>query len=236
MHSNLELTFDKYYLKDHLYFLNMGQQYKFSMLFLGLILFLISCGPAAYRGKSNFETTIIKGRKTLAVLPFNIVTESKPIDGIASQSQEYSNRQLGYTTQKNVYLSCLDQFGKKKYNVSFQDILYTGEILRKNHIQYEDIPLQDKAELCNMLGVDGVIIGDIHSATPLLDESETKPDNQRRPIPNKTNASLKIYDQRDVQLVWDYNYATPNVIGNNVQSITKAIMENISLKFPYKKK
>ena len=87
-----------------------------------------------------------------------------------------------------------------------------------------------------MLGVDAIIWGDIHTSKPLIDESETTEKSSRKQIQNKTNASLKIYGQRDGQLVWNYNYDTPSVVGNNVQSLVRAMMRNVSLQFPYKKK
>lgn len=214
----------------------MRQLSTLSIFTLGLIFLIAGCGPATYTGKSNFENTLIKGHNRLAVLPFQVGTDTQPNDGFASQSLDYNNKQLGYTAQKSVYIACLDQFGKKRYNVDFQDILTTGELLRKNRIQYEDLVGQRKDYLSSMLNVDAVIMGEIHSEKPLIDESETKAADTRRAFPNKTTAVLRIYSQRDGQLVWDYTYSTPTVIGNNIQSVTKALMANISLKFPYMKK
>ena len=210
---------------------------KFSILFLGLAIFFTNCGSKVYQGKAGFETTIVRGHAALAVLPFKISVDSKQSpDQINTESQDLSNKSLGYTAQKNAYISFLDQFGKQKYNVEFQDMDQTNALLRKNHIQYDELESHDKSELCILLGVDAIIWGDIHTSKPLIEESETTEKNSRKQIPNKTNASLKIYGQRDGQLVWSYNYDTPSVVGNNVQSLVRAMMRNVSLQFPYKKK
>jgi hypothetical protein len=209
---------------------------KLSIFFLGLAALIAGCGPKVYKGKPGFETTIVRGHELLAVLPFKISVDNKSSDQINTESQDLSNKALGYTAQKNTYISFLDQFGKKKYNVEFQDAAQTNELLRKSHIQYDELESHDKSELCILLGVDAIVWGDIHSANPLLDESETTASNSRKKIPNKTKASIQIYGQRDGQQVWSYNYETPSVVGNNIQSVIRALMTDISSQFPYKKK
>lgn len=214
----------------------MKHTYKLSILFLGLVIFFASCGPKVYHGKTAFENRIVRGHEILAILPFKISADNKPsIDEINTESFDLSNKSLGYTTQKIAYISFLDQFGKKKYNVEFQDIDQTNALLRKNHIQYEDLESRDKSELCTLLGVDAIVWGDIHSSKPLIDESETTQNNSRKPIQNKVDSSIRIYSQRDGQPIWSYNYNVPVVAGNNVQSLIRGMMQNISLQFPYKK-
>lgn len=145
-----------------------------------------------------------------------------------------SQQKTGYDIQGNSYTWFLQR--QKHYSINFQDIDKTNALLKKANISFDNIALQDKAELCKLLGVDGIISG---KATML------KPMSEGAAIAlgllvgawgstNKTPTSLTIHDTQG-NLLWKYENTESGSVGSSAESLTKALMKNVSKKFPYKK-
>ena len=197
-----------------------------------LIAVLTSCGPTIYKAK-NFESTKATV-KTLAILPFNISIDSKRLPkNTTIETLKESQEKTGYDMQSSSYTWFLQR--QNSYSTTFQDIDKTNALLKKVNITFDNIALQDKGELCKMLGVDGIISGKATMSKPMSEGGAIAVAVLLGGLgsTNKTATSLTIHDVKG-GLLWKYDYDASGSLGSSAESLTKALMKNASKKFPYK--
>ena len=200
---------------------------------LMLLTILSACGPTIYKAANfdNSKATV----KTLAILPFNVSIDSKRLPkGTTIETLKESQEKTGYDIQSNAYTWFLQR--QNKYSITFQDIDKTNALLKKANILFDNIALQDKGELCKMLGVDGIISGKAIMSKPMSEGAAVAVGLLVGAwgSTNKTATSLTIHDTKGA-LLWKYDYDASGSVGSNAESLTKALMKNASKKFPYKK-
>ena len=203
-----------------------------TIVVFSLIAVLTSCGPTIYKAK-NFESSKATV-KTLAILPFNISIDSKRLPkNTTIETLKESQEKTGYDMQSTSYTWFLKR--QNSYSTTFQDIDKTNAILKKVNITFDNIALQDKGELCKMLGVDGIISGKATMSKPMSEGGAIAVAVLFGGLAstNKTATSLTIHDVKG-GLLWKYNYDASGSIGSSAESLTKALMKNASKKFPYK--
>lgn len=85
------------------------------------------------------------GNKTLAVVPFEIVSNEAGImnDGMRKKIQE----------------SCIEALNKQGLSVQFQDVRTTNSLLSKAGINFSEIDNHTPEELVQLLGVDYLVLG-----------------------------------------------------------------------------
>lgn len=197
-----------------------------------LLTIFISCGPTIYKA-GNFESS--KGSvKTLAILPFTVSIDSKRLPkGTTIETLKESQEKTGYSIQNNAYTWFLQR--GKKYSVTFQDVDKTNALLKKANINYDDIALQDKGELCTLLGVDGLISGKATMSRPMSEGAAVTVGLLIGVwgATNKTTTTLSIHDTKG-DLLWKYDYNASGSVGSSTENLTRALMKNASKKFPYK--
>ena len=204
-----------------------------SIVTLFILTFLIGCAPTIYKA-ANFESSKATV-KTLAILPFTVSIDSKRLPkGITLETLKESQEKTGYDIQSHAYTWFLQR--QKGYTVTFQDIDRTNALLKKANITFENIALQDKGDLCRLLQVDGIISGKAILSKPMSEggaialyilvgfSGST----------NKATTAMTIHDASGL-LLWKYDYEANGSIGSSSEGLTKALMKNVSKKFPYKK-
>jgi hypothetical protein len=209
----------------------MKQIKKIAALFLMTI--VTSCGPTIYKA-ANFDQSKTK-IKTLAILPFNVSIDSKRLPkGTTIETLKESQEKTGYDIQSNSYTWFLQR--QNDYTITFQDIDKTNALLKNANISFDNIALQDKGELCKMLGVDGIISGKATMSKPMSEGAAVAVGLLVGAwgSTNKTATSLTIHDASGA-LLWKYDYDASGSVGSSSESLTKALMKNASKKFPYKK-
>ena len=205
------------------------------LFFLGLAatLAFASCGPTIYKSQ-NFETSRTQV-KTVAVIPFGCSIDSKRLPkNVTIETLKASEQKTGYDVQNNVYTYFLQR--SDNYTVEFQDIDRTNALLKKANIAYEDIALKDKAELCTLLGVDGIVTGRISMSKPMSEGAAVAVGLLVGAwgATNKSDVTLTIHD-KDAKLQWKYDYQASGSVGSSTENLAKALMKNASKKFPYKR-
>jgi len=198
-----------------------------------MLTILTACGPTIYKAANfdNSKTTI----KTLAILPFNVSIDSKRLPkGTTIETLKESEEKIGYSIQSNSYTWFLQR--QNNYSTSFQDIDKTNALLKKANITFNNIALQDKGELCKLLGVDGIISGKAAMSRPMSEGAAVAVGLLVGAwgATNKTSTSLTIHDTNGA-LLWKYDYEASGSVGSSAENLTKALMKNASKKFPYKK-
>lgn len=202
-------------------------------IFLFLVSLFSACGPTIYKA-ANFDESRAT-MKTLAILPFNVSIDSKKLPkGMTVETLKESQQKTGYDIQSNSYTWFLQR--QKDYTVTFQDIDRTNALLKKADITFDNIALQDKGELCKLLGVNGIISGKATLSQPMSDGAAVALGLLVGAwgSTNKTTTSLTIHDTAG-SLLWKYDYEASGSIGSSAENLTKSLMKNASKKFPYKK-
>lgn len=201
-----------------------------------VVLFLLSifssCGPTIYKAANfdNSKATV----KMLAILPFSVLIDGKRLPkGVTIETLKESEEKTGYDIQSNAYTWFLQR--QKNYSVSFQDVDKTNALLKKANLSFDNIALQDKGELCKILGVDGIISGKATMSKPMSEGAAVAVGLLVGAwgSTNKTTTSLTIHDKND-SLLWKYDYEASGSVGSSAENLTKALMKNASKKFPYK--
>ncbi len=196
------------------------------------VIIFTACGPTIYKS-ANFDNSKAK-IKTLAILPFNVSIDSKRLPkGTTIETLKESQQKTGYDIQSNSYTWFLQR--QKDYSITFQDIDKTNALLNKANITFDNIALQDKGELCKLLGVDGIISGKAIMSKPMSEGAAVAVGLLIGAwgSTNKTSTSLTIHDDTG-SLLWKYDYDASGSVGSSAESLTKALMKNASKKFPYK--
>lgn len=201
--------------------------------YLFLLVIFAGCGPTIYKA-ANFDDSksIVK---TIAILPFNVSIDSKRLPkGTTIETLKESMQKSGYDIQSSAYSWLLQR--QNDYSVTFQDIDRTNAILKKANITYENISLQDKAELCKMLGVNAILSGKATMSKPMSEGGAIVMAVFVGAFgsTNNTTTALTIHDGAGA-LLWKYDYQATGSVGSSAESLTTKLMKNASKKFPYKK-
>jgi hypothetical protein len=201
------------------------------MILMLLPALLLSCGPTVYKAQ-NFEQTR-NAIKTVAILPFNVSIDPKRLPkGMTIETLKESEEKTGYDIQGEAYKWLLHR--QQDYTVNIQDVDKTDAIIKQNNIGYPDIALQDKGNLCKMLGVDAVLSGKANLSKPMSEGAAIALDVIAfGGSTNKATTSLTIHDSTG-GLLWKYDYEASGAIGSSAEKLTDELMKNASKKFPYK--
>lgn len=174
--------------------------------------------------------------KVLAILPFSVSIDTKRLPkGTSIETLKESEQKSGYEMQSACYTWLLQR--SDRYTVSFQDVDRTNALLKKAGIEYDDISLKDKGELCKLLGVNGVISGKGNFSKPMSEGGAIAMTVLvgYGGSTNKMDADLTIHDDAGT-LLWKFDYAVDGGLGSSAQSVAQAIMRKSSKRFPYKVK
>ena len=200
-------------------------------LFLLLSTCLCSCGPTIYKAQNFDESKATV--KSLAILPFNVTIDAKRLPkGVTLETLKESQQKTGYDIQNSAYAWLLQR--QKNYTVTFQDADRTNALIKKANLSYEDLMLTDKAELCKLLGVDGIISGKATMSKPMSEGAAVAMGILIGAwgSTNKTTTALSIHDTAG-NLLWKYDYEASGTVGSNAESLATNLMRNASRKFPY---
>jgi hypothetical protein len=203
------------------------------LLLLPLLGVLASCGPTLYTAK-DFEKER-RQHKTIAVLPFDVTIRTKKLPkGVTQEQIKEQEKETGYNLQGHVYSYFLKR--SDDYTIKFQDVDKTNSMLEKAGVTYEAMRGQGKDELAKLLGVDVVLSGKAEMSKPMSDGAAIAIGvvfgvwgNT-----NEVNASVTIHDSQ-ADLVWKYDHTYSGSVGSSSESLARALMKNVSKKFPYER-
>jgi hypothetical protein len=155
--------------------------------------------------------------------------------GITIETLKESEQKTGYEMQNDAYTWLLQR--SNEYTVTIQDVDRTNALLKKASITYDSLTLQDRGDLCKLLGVDATITGKASLSKPMSEGSAVALTLLvgAGGTTNKTTATLAIHDSKS-NLLWKYDYTENGGLGSSSESLTKALMKNASKNFPYKNK
>lgn len=180
--------------------------------------------------------------KTYAILPFDVTIEKnlqikKTTPEMLRQQEERESLQY----QSGVFQYMMER--KKDFNVNFQDIDDTNALLKRNNVGYEKGRTMTKAELCQLLQVDGILTGKYQRKENLdrnlsrgLDILARQTENfSLSPKQGEATLSLTLYNAFEKRVVWTYQNDDWNSSYRSPEELAGKLMERAAKKFPYKK-
>ncbi len=183
---------------------------------------------------SKFDA-LSESHQVLAILPFlarlelEQKTTQEEVDKLAEKE--------GYAVQDALETYFSRRKKRKKFNVEFQNIEDTNAVLAKNGITYENMDVYTTKELSKILGVDGIISGNldlnillskgVDTDFSFLDYFKGNSDYGR--------IGLKISDGNTGKLLWKYEKEITKKTGKNTSELIDRMMKLAAKRFPYDK-
>lgn len=182
----------------------------------------------------NFEQ-LSQNHKLLAILPFSSqVNLSTNVDSTTKTNLEVNEGEAVQDALESYFL----KFKKrKKFSVDFQNVEKTNALLSKNHIDYSNIDLYTSKELCDILGVDVIISGNI-ALNVLLSKGVKDEDFSLMDYflgKSFGRIAIKLSDGLSGKLLWKYEKDIDRKTGKNTKDLIDAMMRSAGRKFPYEK-
>ncbi|GGW31282.1 hypothetical protein [Arenibacter certesii] len=201
-----------------------------------LFLFAILC-LSLNAQKNVYESTkfdeLSQKHETLAIIPF--VTNLQLKDGISNAELKKLEEKEAYEVQNALETYFSKRKKKKKFSVEFQNTENTNALLKQNNITYENIDIYTVKQLCEILGVDGLISGSLDlnvllskgvpTSFRIMDYIDGQADYGR--------IGVKISDGNTGKLLWKYEKQINKKSGKNTTDLIDKMMKMTSRKFPY---
>lgn len=184
---------------------------------------------------SNSFDGLSSDHQILAILPF--FTNLDLGEEVAPSEIRRLEQQEGYAVQDALETYFGRGKKKKKFTVSFQNSEDTNALLAKNEISFQNIDRYTIRELSEILGVDGIISGNLDmnillsngvpAEMSFLDYILGDADYGR--------IGIKISDGDSGKLLWKYEQEINRKSGKNTDDLIDKMMKKAARKFPYDK-
>lgn len=184
----------------------------------------------------SFES-LSKDHKTLAILPFSARLELGNQGEVAEAKMRELEMQEGYAVQSALETYFLRRDKRRDYRIDFQNVKNTNALLKKAGITPENMDIKTTQELSEILGVDGVVTGDVtlnalisegvDTSFSLIDYFSGKSDYGR--------IAIKLSDGKTGKLLWRFEQIIDRKSGKNTTAIIDKMMRKSTRKFPYDK-
>ncbi len=205
-------------------------------------IFLYLCilaGISLQAQKNIYESdkfdALSQNHEVLAIMPF--LTNLDLEDDISKHELKERSEKEGYAVQSALEIYFSRRKKKKKFSVEFQNTKNTNALLAKNNITYENIDIYTIKELSEILGVDGIISGNLDLNVLL---SKGIPDDFSfldyfLGNANYGRIGIKISDGTTGKLLWKYEKKITKKSGKNTDDLVDRMMKLATKKFPYDK-
>lgn len=197
-------------------------------LFIGLtVVLLSSCAKIFY---SPDARTLANKQQTIAIIPPNIsIAASKKVDAEAMKEQQKTE---SINFQNEIYSWMLKRKMQGKITKEIQEVQTTNAKLLK--AGYPENPLTT-AELCEVLGVDGIMTSNFGLSKPMSDGAAIALGLLAGAwgSTNEVRATLSISDCENKKLIWNYEHKLSGGVGSSPSRIVDQLMRKASRKMPY---
>lgn len=199
-------------------------------LLLTTAFLMSSCAKIYY---SPDAKTRASSHHIIAIAPPKVsIAARKKVDAEAIKEQQKTE---SVNFQQEMYSWLLKRKMQNRIFVEIQDVETTNAKLKK--AGYFDENPMSPYEICEALGVDGVITSNY---------SLTKPMSEGSAVAlgllvgvwgstNNTTVTLEIHDKETKKLLWNYNHKVSGNVGSTPAQLVDNLMRNASKKMPYSK-
>lgn len=205
-----------------------------------LVALLIIAGTAnAVAQKNIFQSNrfdeLSQDHQVLAIIPFFTHLD---LDEELSRSEKHRLEQKeGYAVQDALETYFGRGKKRKKFSVDFQNSKDTNALLAQNDISYDNIDRYTIRELADILGVDGIISGNLDVNVLLSDgvPSDFSFLDYLLGDADYGRIGIKISDGKSGKLIWKYEQEISRKSGKDTDDLIDKMMKKAARKFPYDK-
>ncbi len=183
--------------------------------------------------ESNTFDDLTEAHEVLAIIPFLTHLELK--NEISKKELRAREEKEGYAVQNALETYFSQRKKRKKFSVDFQNIKNTNALLAQNNIDYTNIDVHTVKELSEILGVDGVVSGNLDLNVMLSDGVDTEFNFLDYFLGDADygRIGVKISDGKTGKLLWKYEKEINKKSGKNTDDLIDRMMKLAARKFPY---
>ncbi len=173
--------------------------------------------------------------KILAILPF--FTDLALKENVNESDLTKLEEREGYAVQDALETYFGRGKKRKKFSVDFQNTNNTNALLAQKNITYQNIDTYTIKELSEILGVDGIVSGNMN-LNILLSEgipSDFSFIDYLLGDANYGRIGIKVSDGITGKLLWKYEKEINKKSGRNTTDLIESMMKKATRKFPYDK-
>jgi len=205
-----------------------------------ILLFLLAIvSYQSFSQKNIYENNrfdeLSENHEILAIVPFIAKLELE--QSLSREEQTKLAEREGYAVQDALETYFSRRKKRKKFNVDFQNIKNTNALLAQNNITYENIDIYTVKQLAEILGVDGIISGNLDLNILLSKGVPTEFSflDYFSGDANYGRIGVKISDGISGKLLWKYEKEITKKTGKNTTELIDRMMKLTTKKFPYDK-
>jgi hypothetical protein len=194
----------------------------------GLALVLLSSCAKIFYSPDAYK--LAHNQKTIAIIPPTVsIAANKKIDAESMKEQQKTE---SVNFQKEMYSWMLKRKMQGNIAQEIQDVQTTNAKLNK--AGYPENPLTT-LELCDVLGVDGVMTSNYSLSKPMSDGAAVALVLLVGAFAatNEVHVSLSISDCSNKKLIWNYDQKFSGSIGSSPSRLVDGLMRQASKKMPY---
>ena len=203
------------------------------------IILILFCSSFAHvlAQKNIYESrkfdALTEEHDVLAIIPF--LTHLDLENKISKKELKAREEKEGYAVQNALETYFSQRRKKKKFSVEFQNIKNTNALLVQNGINYDNIDIHTVKDLSEILGVDGIISGNLDLNVLLSDGVDTKFNFLDYFLGDADygRIGVKISDGKTGKLLWKYEKEINKKSGKNTDDLIDRMMKLAARKFPY---
>ncbi len=203
------------------------------IFFILCLLTAIHATPQKNIYESSTFDDLTEGHEVLAIIPFLTHLDLK--NEISKKELSAREEKEGYAVQNALETYFSKRKKRKKFSVDFQNIKNTNALLAQNNIDYTNIDVHTVKEISEILGVDGVVSGNLDLNVMLSDGVDTKFNFLDYFLGDADygRIGVKISDGKTGKLLWKYEKEINKKSGKNTDDLIDRMMKLAARKFPY---
>lgn len=205
-----------------------------------LVFFLVIAGATSTVAQKNiFQSNrfdeLSQDHQVLAIIPF--FTHLDLDEELSRSEKERLEQKEGYAVQDALETYFGRGKKRKKFSVDFQNSKDTNALLAQNDISYDNIDRYTIRELSEILGVDGIISGNLDVNVLLSDgvPSDFSFIDYLLGDADYGRIGIKISDGQSGKLIWKYEQEISRKSGKDTDDLIDKMMKKAARKFPYDK-
>ncbi|MBT8281498.1 MAG: hypothetical protein KJO16_07965 [Muriicola sp.] len=199
-----------------------------------LLQLFITYGQKNIYQSDKFEA-LSENHKVLAIIPFFTNLDLKK--NVSDNDLIGLEEREGYAVQDALETYFGRGKRRKKFSVDFQNTDNTNAILAQSDITYANIDTYTIKQLSDILGVDGIVSGNL-DLNILLSEGVSGDFSFIDYILGDANygrIGIKVSDGNTGKLLWKYEKEINKKSGRNTTDLIESMMKKATRKFPYDK-
>ena len=204
----------------------MINKLKLAFTLIAITILTTSCAKIYY---SPDAQTLAGSHETLAILPPTVsIAARKKVDADAIKEQQETE---SMNFQKEIYAWLLKRKMKNQFTCEFQETDNTNALLAK--AGYPETPMTTE-EICEALGVDGVIKTNFALSKPMSDGGAIAVAMLGGSVAtNEVRVNYSINDCSSKKLIFSYDHKYSGGLGSSTSRLVNEMMRQISKKMPH---